>query len=233
MIARPARLCKTLCAPPEPHGAACVLVSTEGDDVAEWIASFMEKGGYLAVALLMFLENLFPPIPSELIMPLAGYTAEQGDLNVALVIIAGSAGSLAGAVFWYGVARWLGLERLKRFAGRHGRWLTLSPDDIDKADAWFDRHGGKAVCVGRVVPTVRTLISVPAGLSGMTIGRFLVFTSIGTVAWTSILAGAGWMLGSGYEKVGAWINPASNVIVGLILAWYLYRVATFRRKSAG
>ncbi|MGE0667186.1 MAG: DedA family protein [Sphingomonadales bacterium] len=199
--------------------------------MAEWIASIMDKGGYLAVALLMFLENVFPPIPSEVIMPLAGYAAEQGRLNIVLVILAGSIGSLAGALFWYGIAYWLGLERLKRFARRHGRWLTLSPEDIDKADAWFDRHGGKAVCAGRLVPTVRTLISVPAGFAGMRIGKFLVYSSAGTVVWTAVLAGCGWLLGDGYDKAGAWINPVSTAIVGAILVWYLYRVATFRSSA--
>ncbi len=196
--------------------------------MADWIASLMEEGGYLTIALLMFLENLFPPIPSELIMPLAGYAAHQGDMNLALVVLAGSAGSLAGALFWYGIGVWFGCERLRRFAARHGRWLTLSPEDVDRVDAWFDRHGAKVVFFGRLVPAVRTLISVPAGLSGMRFGKFIAYTGAGTVLWTSLLAAAGWMLGTGYERVGAYVDPVSNVIVGTVLVVYLYRVATFK-----
>src|SRR3546814_7553399 len=105
----------------------------------DWITGLVEDGGYLGVAALMLAENLFPPIPSELIMPLAGFAAARGDLNIILVVASGAAGSLLGAVFWYAVGCWLGSERLKRWAGRHGRWLTLAPDDIDKAVAWFDR----------------------------------------------------------------------------------------------
>ncbi len=193
-----------------------------------WVAGLMEEGGYATVALLMFLENVFPPIPSELIMPLAGYAAHRGELNIGLVVAFGSLGSLAGALLWYCVGRWLGCERLKRIAARHGRWLTVSPQEIDQADAWFDRHGAKAVLIGRLVPAVRTLISVPAGLSGMSLRRFVIYTSIGTVIWTTLLAAAGWLLGNGYDQVSAYMAPVSNAIVGAIALWYAYRVATFR-----
>src|SRR5512138_1524949 len=180
----------------------------------------------------MFAENVFPPIPSELIMPLAGFAAARGELDVFLAIAAGSAGSLAGAVFWYAVGRWLGAERLKRWAGRHGRWLTLTPGDIDKACRWFNRHGGKAVFFGRLVPAVRTFVSVPAGIAVMNLGRFLAWSALGTVLWTSFLAGVGWLLGEQYRAVSDWVNPVSNLVVGLLLLAYLYRVATFRRRVA-
>src|SRR3546814_87088 len=143
----------------------------------DWITGLVEDGGYLGIATLMLAENLFPPIPSELIMPLAGFAAARGDLNILLVVASGAAGSLLGAVFWYAIGCWLGRERLKRWAGRHGRWLTLAPDDIDKACAWFDRHSAKAVFFGRLVPAVRTLISVPAGIAGMGRRRFLLYRS--------------------------------------------------------
>ena len=198
--------------------------------MTEWVTSMMEEGGYLLVAALMFLENLFPPIPSEVVMPLAGYTAQRGELDIFLVTLSGSLGSLAGACFWYAVGRWLGRERLKRFAERHGRWLTLSPQEVDTADRWFDRHGGKAVFFGRLVPGVRTLISVPAGISDMTFRRFLLYTTAGTAVWTALLAAGGWFLGSNYRQLAAWMSPVSNVVVGGILLWYLYRVATFGRS---
>ena len=199
--------------------------------MAGWIGSMMASMGVFGVALLMFLENVFPPIPSELIMPLAGYNAAKGETSIVLVILAGSIGSLAGATIWYVLGRWVGEEKLKRFAERYGRLLTLSPQDIDKADDWFDRHGHKAVFFGRLVPTVRTLISVPAGLSEMSWTRFLIWSAAGTAIWTTLLALLGWWLGDSYEVVEEWINPVSNVIVGAIVLIYLYRVVTFRRHS--
>jgi membrane protein DedA with SNARE-associated domain len=199
--------------------------------VAEWVVSIMENGGYLMVAAMMFLENVFPPIPSELVMPLAGYAAQQGDMNIWLVVLFGTLGSLGGALFWYYVGLWLGCDRLKRFAQRHGRLLTLTPDEIDQADAWFDSHGARAVFFGRLIPTVRTLISIPAGISDMTLRRFLVYTAAGTVLWTGMLAFSGWFLGSQYEVVGAYLGPVSNVVAAVIVLTYIYRVVTFEPSS--
>ncbi|MGR3453737.1 DedA family protein [Pseudooceanicola sp.] len=202
--------------------------------MSDWITSLAESFGALGVALLMFIENVFPPIPSELVMPLAGYTATQGDgagwMRLLLMIAAGTVGALAGAILWYWIGRRIGIDGLKNFSKKHGRWLTLTPDEIDKADAWFDRHGGKAVFVGRLIPTVRTFISVPAGASGMPLKRFLIFTTAGTAIWTAILALAGWFLGSQYEQVSTWVDPVSTAVLVGLLIWYLYRVATFRRK---
>ena len=135
--------------------------------LASWIEQIVETTGVLGIALLMFLENVFPPIPSELIMPLAGYAAARGETSLVLVILAGTAGSLAGALFWYILGRLVDHERFKQFADRHGRWLTMSRTDVSQADDWFDAHGHWAVLFGRLIPTVRTLISIPAGLSEM------------------------------------------------------------------
>ena len=194
----------------------------------DWITGFVRQAGYVGVFLLMLAENVVPPIPSELIMPLAGFAAARGHLSILLVVLVGTAGSLLGALFWYVIGRRLGLERLKRLAARHGRWLTLSPDDVARADEWFGRHGGKAVFFGRLVPTVRTLISVPAGINGMPLPSFLAWSALGTLGWTALLAGAGFLLQSQYELVGDYLNPASTVLIALIVAWYLYRVVTFR-----
>ena len=196
--------------------------------MASWIEGIVDTLGVAGIALLMFLENVFPPIPSELIMPLAGYTAAQGQANILLVILAGAIGSIVGAYFWYGIGYWIGEERLKSLADRYGRWMTVSRNDIDKADDWFDEHGHKAVLVGRIIPTVRTLISVPAGLSEMPWKRFLIYSGIGTAVWTTGLALLGYALGSQYEAVGSWIDPISFAIVAVIVAYYLYRVITFR-----
>ncbi len=111
----------------------------------DWITQAVERSGYSGIFLLMLAENLFPPIPSEVIMPLAGYISARGQLTFVGVLLAGAAGSLVGALFWYAVGRWIGADRLKRFAARHGRWLTLSPTDVDRASAWFARHGQTAV----------------------------------------------------------------------------------------
>ena len=118
----------------------------------DWITGLVERTGYLGIALLMLAENVFPPIPSELIMPMAGFTAARGALNMVGVVVAGTVGSLAGVLLWYYIGRWIGLERLKRWAAKHGRWLTISPEEVDEAAAWFDRHCGKAVLIGRLIP---------------------------------------------------------------------------------
>jgi membrane protein DedA with SNARE-associated domain len=151
---------------------------------------------------------------------------------VGLVVLAGSAGSLLGAWFWYEVGRRVGAERLKGWAARHGRWLTLRPEEVDRAREWFGRHGGKAVLLGRMVPAVRTLISVPAGIAGMPLGPFLAYSAIGTLVWTGLLAGAGNLLEDQYGRVSGWVNPVSNLALAGMVLWYLYRVATFRRGQA-
>jgi membrane protein DedA with SNARE-associated domain len=197
--------------------------------VTDWITGLIEQMGYLGIALLMFLENLFPPLPSEVIMPMAGFTASNGELSIVGVLRAGTAGTLSGALFWYGVSRKLGDERLKRWAERHGRWITLSPGEIEQLEKRFEAHSRWAVPVGHLVPGVRTLISIPAGVFGMSLPRFVLLTGLGAGAWTSALGLAGFALGSRFEEVDRYLGPASTAIMGAILLWYLYRVVTFRR----
>jgi len=143
--------------------------------MAEWITNTMTSLGYWGIGLLMFLENLFPPIPSELIMPLAGFTVAQGQMNFFLAVLAGTIGTVLGALPWYYIGHVFGRQRLTAWADRYGRWLTVTGKDIDRADRWFDRHGVKAVLLGRLIPGVRTLISLPAGISGMSLPLFLLF----------------------------------------------------------
>ncbi|MEI4488784.1 DedA family protein [Frigidibacter sp. MR17.14] len=190
----------------------------------EWITGFIAQAGLLGVAALMFVENVFPPIPSELVMPLAGFNAAQGEMALIPSIMAGSAGSLAGAWFWYWVARRTGAERIQSFVDRHGRWTAISGADLEKSQAWFDRRGGWAVLLGRLIPTVRTFVSVPAGLARMPIGRFLALSLVGTLIWNSILAISGFLLQSQYHLVAEWLDPLAWIVLFGFLAAYLWKV---------
>ncbi|MEO3432661.1 DedA family protein [Inquilinus sp. CAU 1745] len=197
----------------------------------DWITAAVEQTGYLGIAFLMLLENLFPPIPSELIMPLAGFVAASGDLNIFLVVLAGAVGSVLGALFWFYIGRLLGRERMKRFVARHGRWFTMTPEEVEEAFAWFDRHRGKAVFFGRLLPSIRTLISVPAGIARMPLIPFLLYTTIGTALWTAFLAAAGYLLESQYHRVEEYVNPVSNFVLIAVVVIYAWRALTFGRRS--
>ncbi len=185
----------------------------------EWITSVIEGLGYLGVATLMFLENVFPPIPSELVIPLAGFVAAEGHLRLGLVIVTGSIGSLAGATVWYVVGRRIGERRLRAWVGRHGKWLTLTVEDVDRSQAWFKRHGAAAVFFGRLMPGVRTLVSLPAGFSSMPLAVFLLYSALGTALWTAALAYAGVVLQANFTLVGDYINVATNALlaVGVVM----------------
>ncbi|MGB3555750.1 MAG: DedA family protein [Jannaschia sp.] len=190
----------------------------------EWITSMMAAGGYLALAGLMLVENVFPPIPSEVVMPLAGFLAAEGTFTLPLVILTGTLGSVLGATFWYWVGLRLGEERLRRLVARHGRWLTICEADIHRATDWFRRGGQWAVLIGRCLPGLRTLISVPAGVTRMPLPTFLFFTTLGSLVWIGGLAVLGYALRSEYDRVAGWIDPASWTILAAIMLGYLYRV---------
>ena len=157
-------------------------------------------------------------------MPLGGYLSQQGSLNIILVVIAGSIGSLLGTYLWYAGARRLNREKVYDIIDRHGWWLTLSREGMEKAEEWFRRHQGAAVFWGRMVPGVRTLISVPAGFAEMPPLRFAVLSLAGTIVWVSFLTGAGYLLGSQYDRVSGWINPVTNVLLGGMLLLYVIRL---------
>ena len=198
--------------------------------MTDCITQFITSTGYFGIALLMFTENVFPPIPSELIMPFAGFAAARGDLHPVGVVVAGVTGSLLGAVPWYLAGRWIGLARVLRLAELHGRWLTVSPHDVQHATAWFRRHGSLSVFVGRLVPAVRTLISIPAGLNGMHPIPFFAWSGLGTLIWSSLLTAAGYLLESQYEIIGRFIDVAAKLVLGAIVAAYVYRVVRHRAK---
>lgn len=200
--------------------------------MADWITAFVVRAGYAGIAALMLAENVFPPIPSELIMPLAGFEAASGRMSLIAVIVAGSLGSLAGATFWYLLARRLGPDRVRRLAARHGRWLTMTPADVDRARDWFVRRGAVAVLAGRLVPTARSLISIPAGITGMPLGRFVGLTAVGVTVWTSVLAIAGYLLRQAYSDVERYINPVATVVMAALALWYVVRVFRFKAEGA-
>jgi membrane protein DedA with SNARE-associated domain len=165
-------------------------------------------------------------------MPLSGYAASRGDLHIAGVLAAGMAGTIAGALFWYGIARHLGERRLKNWARRHGRWITLSANDVERLDLWFDRHSRWAVPAGHLIPGIRTLISIPAGIFEMGLAKFILLTALGAGVWTSALGLAGYMLGRRFDAVDRYLGPASTAIMVAVLLFYLYRVATFRGERS-
>lgn len=178
--------------------------------------------GYGAVFAAMFLENLFPPIPSELIMPLAGFYVQQGYLHFVPVALAGLLGTVLGAMPWYGIGRLVNEERIEGWLQRHGRWVGISVTELQRTRRWFNRHGSAVVLWGRLVPGIRTLISVPAGIGRMPLLPFLLWTSLGSLIWTVLLCLAGVALGEGYRQVEQWIEPISNTVkVVLVVAFCL------------
>jgi len=196
-------------------------INTWEDNMQEWITNTMNSLGYLGIGLLMFAENLFPPIPSELIMPLAGYTATFADTKIQVIpaIVAGVIGTILGAIPWYYAGLLLGQDRLQLLADRYGKWLGISGKDINKSVNWFQNQGSKAVLLGRLVPGIRTLISIPAGISKMPLIPFFLYSTIGTIGWVSLLTYAGYFLGGNYKSIEDYIDVISKVVVfGLILA---------------
>lgn len=193
----------------------------------DWILTVVNSLGYVGIAFLMFLENLFPPIPSELIMPMAGFAVERGSISFPYVVLAGVVGSVVGALPWYYAGKMLGKTRLKQLADKHGKWVALSGDDIENAQNWFQKHGQTAVLFCRIVPGVRTYISVPAGISEMSLVPFLIYSTIGTTLWTLLLTYAGYVLGQNYDLVKQYVGPISTVVMVAIaigcIVWIIKR----------
>ncbi len=208
-------------------------------DFLEWLATFatdvIEMFGYPGVALLIFMENVFPPIPSEAILPLAGFLAGQGRMWLPAVIIAATLGAVGGALVLYALGAWFGDHRIRWLVVRYGRWLALTEADLDTANGWFDRHGGKAVLVCRLVPIVRSIISIPAGLRRMSLPLFILYTAIGSGLWNSVLVVAGWWLGENWEQVGGYVDYLEYpvIIIGVaVVALYIWKRVLSRPKPA-
>lgn len=197
-----------------------------------WITDFMEQFGYFGIFLMLAFENIFPPIPSEVILPFGGFMTTTTNLTIPGVIIAATAGSLLGAVILYYIGRLLDVDRMERLVDRWGGIIRVSKKDIRKADAWFDKYGYWTVLFCRMVPLVRSLISIPAGMSGMKFGVFMIFTTIGTLGWNLLLVLIGAALGESWEDIAMYMDVYSNVVYvliagGLIILGYLY----FRKRS--
>ncbi len=211
-----------------------LLVSLNG-----LVERLVEQWGYGGIFAAMVLENVIPPIPSELIMPLAGFYVGQGKLNFVLVVLAGLLGTVVGALPWYGVGRLVNEQRLERWLSRHGRWLGVSSGELAHSRAWFQRHGAAVVFWGRLLPAIRTLISVPAGIEMMPFGPFLFWTTAGSLIWNLALTTAGWALGSNWNRVLGFIKPVEGLVNKLLLlailavvVWLGLRVWRRRRDAS-
>lgn len=193
-----------------------------------WIIDLIEQYGYWGVFLLIAIENIFPPIPSEVILTFGGFMTQSTDLTITGVIIVSTAGSVIGAIILYGFGLLMDVERLEKIVDKYGRWLRLTKEDIHKADAWFDKYGIWTVLFCRVIPLVRSLISIPAGMSNMNFGLFLLFTTTGTLVWNTILVNLGAAVGSNWDDIVGYMDIFSNiiyVIIGILmllaLNWYI------------
>jgi membrane protein DedA with SNARE-associated domain len=196
----------------------------------DWFESTLNEFGYFGVFILLFIENIFPALPSEVVMPFCGYVAARGEMGLPGVIVAAVLGSMVGQMPWYYAGRLLGRRRVKWLAERYGRWLTVSPHEVDRVFAWFDRFGGASVFFGRMVPAIRAVISIPAGIAQMSLGRFLAYSTVGTTIWMGGLAYAGYVLGQNYEEVAQYMEPGTKIVVAAIVLVYVIRLILSFRK---
>lgn len=206
------------------------------ENLTDWATDIVERLGYLGVAMLVAVENVFPPIPSEVVLGLAGYTAARGDAWVVGMIIAATIGSVVGALVLYGLSAAVGPVRLRAITIRYGAWIGFGEADLDRAEAWFDRKSRSAVLVGRCVPLIRSLISVPAGFRRMPLGTFTVFTLLGSLVWNTILIVAGYVLAEEWDKVLDFTEPFQYLVIavlgGLVVALVVRKVVLVRRERA-
>ena len=194
-------------------------------DLGDWIREVIVAGGYVGLCVLILLENLFPPIPSELILPLAGFLVSAGEFDYGLAVLAATVGSTLGAIVMYELARRGGRPLILR----HHRFLRVTDAELDRAEAWFSRYGGWLVLGGRLVPGVRSLVSLPAGLARMRLLRFVLLTVLGSAIWNAALVGAGWVLADRYEEVGSVLGPLSTLVLVALAIVALIGFVRWRR----
>lgn len=196
-------------------------------DILEQITHVVTLFGYWGIAFLMLLENVIPPIPSELIMPLAGFAVARGEMDLGWAIAAGTIGSVLGGLVWYYIGQILGLRRICTLADRYGKWLGVSSKEVNATNRWFLQRGGLwAIGFGRLVPGIRTYISVPAGIANMPMFTFLVVSTVGSLAWITLLTLAGLWLGESYDRVAEFIGPVSKAIIVAVIAVIVLRVVS-------
>jgi len=201
--------------------------------IPELITKTVETNPYIAyivIGLAMFLENLIPPIPSEIIMPLGGFFVYKGDLNFYILIIAGLIGTVAGALPWYFLGSFLNEKKLSNFIDRNGKFIGISLKDLDKSRLWFDKYGALLVFWGRLIPGIRTLISVPAGIELMPINKFLIWTSLGSLIWVIFLTSAGYFFGENYEIIGLYIDNFKVILKPVFVILILFLFIRFFKK---
>lgn len=202
--------------------------------LADWAVVIVERLGYFGVFFLVALENLIPPIPSELILPLAGFAVGQGSLTFVGVMVAATLGSVIGALVLYGLGYWFGEDRLRQFIRRF-EWLPFADEaDVDKAQAWFAKYGGTAVLTGRLIPVVRSVVSIPAGYHRMPLGRFILYTMTGSAIWNGLLVTAGYFLGENWQEVRRYtqlFEIATILAIVAAIGWFIYRRWTTRATA--
>lgn len=204
-------------------------------DLTNWVIDVIDTIGYVGVALLVAVENLFPPIPSEVVLPAAGFAAGQGEANVVGMIVAATVGSLVGAWALYLIAAAIGPVRIHAFVVRYGRWIGVKAQDLERAESWFDDHAKVAVLVCRCVPLIRSLVSVPAGFRRMAPVPFTLYTLAGSVVWNVVLVGAGYALGDRWEQVGEYVGVIQYFVIAgiaIFLAWWVWtRLLSPKRRA--
>ena len=196
----------------------------------EWIKGLVEQFGYWGVFFLIAIENVFPPIPSEVILIFSGFLTYSTNLTVFGVVLVSTAGSVIGAVILYGVGLLLDVERLEKIIDKYGKVLRLTKEDIYKADAWFDKYGIWTVLFCRVIPLVRSLISIPAGMSNMNFCQFLLFTTIGTLVWNTVLVNLGASVGSNWHQIVEYMDVFSNVVYAILGLLFILAIVWYIRK---
>lgn len=204
------------------------------DRLAEWVVSVIEALGYVGLTFLVALESIFPPIPSEIILPLAGFLTGQGRFSFALVLIATTIGSVLGALVLYGVGAAIGPRRVRRLVQTYGKWALLSEQDLDRAETWFDRFGPIAVFSGRLAPIVRSLVSIPAGYRRMPLGQFVLLTAAGSGLWNGSLVALGWLFGDNWhviERYVGWLQYLVIVAAAVIVVRFVWTRLQARRSA--
>ncbi len=193
------------------------------------LLGLVDRVGEVGVGVLVALENLFPPIPSEVILPFAGFRAERGELDLVLAWVAATLGALVGALVLYSVGAAVGSDRLHELAGK--RWFVLvSQKDYERGERVFDRHGAKFVLLGRCIPLVRSVVSIPAGVARMPLARFCAYTALGSGVWNAAFIGAGYQLGQRYEQVDRWISPVAYSVLAAFVVWLAWLTSRKLRR---